>query len=65
MVIWGARVNPELEGTLRVTLIMTGVQSPHLFSGSETGDIELTVSEKQNMKETLNVDLDLYQLEEY
>jgi len=29
MVIWGARVDPELDNILRVTLILTGVRSPH------------------------------------
>jgi len=30
-VIWGARVDPSLEGTIRVMTIITGVQSPHIL----------------------------------
>ncbi len=29
-VIWGARINPEMEGKIEVIAIMTGVQSPHI-----------------------------------
>ncbi|MHA1409676.1 MAG: cell division protein FtsZ [Candidatus Odinarchaeia archaeon] len=31
MVIWGARVDPAMNGTLRVMLILTGVKSPQLL----------------------------------
>lgn len=30
-VIWGARVDPTLDGTIRVMTIITGVQSPHIL----------------------------------
>ncbi|MBS7640822.1 MAG: cell division protein FtsZ [Candidatus Bathyarchaeia archaeon] len=33
LVIWGARIDPNLKNTLRVTLVMTGVKSPYLLSG--------------------------------
>jgi len=33
-VIWGARVDPRLTGTLRVMLILTGVKSPQLLARS-------------------------------
>ncbi|MEM2320320.1 MAG: cell division protein FtsZ [Candidatus Bathyarchaeia archaeon] len=33
LVIWGARVDPNLKNTLRVTLIMTGVKSPYILGG--------------------------------
>ncbi|MFW9908399.1 MAG: cell division protein FtsZ [Candidatus Thorarchaeota archaeon] len=34
-VIWGARVEPRLTGTLRVMLILTGVKSPQLLARSK------------------------------
>ncbi len=34
MVIWGARVDPQLNGVLRVMLILTGVKSPQLLGNS-------------------------------
>ncbi len=34
MVIWGARVDPQLNGILRVMLILTGVKSPQLLGNS-------------------------------
>jgi cell division protein FtsZ len=34
-VIWGARIEPELEGMVRVMAIMTGVKSPNLLSRFE------------------------------
>ncbi len=30
-VIWGARIDPALEGTIRVMTIITGVKSPHIL----------------------------------
>jgi len=35
MVIWGSRVDPELNDMLRVTLVLTGIRSPQLVSGYE------------------------------
>ncbi|GAI69609.1 unnamed protein product, partial [marine sediment metagenome] len=31
LVIWGARVNDEFEGYLRVMLLITGIKSPQIF----------------------------------
>ncbi len=45
-IIWGAQISEDLENTLRVLLIVTGVQSPQIFgprrtnSGREKKDIE-------------------------
>ncbi|MEM2728063.1 MAG: cell division protein FtsZ [Candidatus Bathyarchaeia archaeon] len=41
LVIWGARVDPNLKGALRVTLVMTGVKSPYLLSGYGSKSPEL------------------------
>lgn len=35
MVIWGARVDPQMNGNLRVMLILTGVKSPQLLGNSK------------------------------
>ncbi len=66
MVIWGARVNPNLSGMLRVTLVMTGVRSPHILSGF--GTIAPTLYDLDQYGEPekpLNIDLGLYQLENF
>lgn len=34
MVIWGARVDPNLNGYLRVMLLITGIKSPQIFGSS-------------------------------
>jgi cell division protein FtsZ len=64
-VAWGARVNPNCEGSLKVTLVMTGVNSPHMQWGlgnmlNELYDLEssYSISEK-----SLPVDLGLDQIE--
>ncbi|MEM2341683.1 MAG: cell division protein FtsZ [Candidatus Bathyarchaeia archaeon] len=41
LVIWGARIDPNLKGTLRVTLVMTGVKSPYLLGGYGSRAVEL------------------------
>jgi cell division protein FtsZ len=63
LVIWGARVNPSLAGTLKVTLVMTGVRSQYLLSGY--GSIMPEMYELDPCEETpknLNMDFGLYQL---
>jgi len=65
LVIWGARVNPKQTGSLKVTVVMTGVKSPYVLSGfgsasAEIRDLELN----KEPEKTLNVDLGLYQLYE-
>jgi cell division protein FtsZ len=65
LVIWGARVNPQSTGTLKVTLVMTGVNSPNLLSGfgaivPQLRNIEPYTNEPEK---PLNIDLNLYQLE--
>jgi len=67
LVIWGARVNPHSSGTLRVTLVMTGVNSPNLLSGFGTIAPQLHNLEPytNEPEKPLNVDLNLYQLENF
>lgn len=65
LVIWGARVNPELAGTLKVTLVITGVNSPHMLRGFGTAVPRIfNIDPDAGFEEPLNVDLGLYQLEE-
>jgi len=66
LVIWGARVNPELTGTLRVTLVMTGVRSPHILSGFGTIAPQLfNLEPYAEPEKSLGIDLNLYQLENF
>jgi len=63
LVIWGARVNPNLAGMLRVTLVMTGVRSRYLLSGygsivPEIYDLDPSEEEPKPLK----ADFGLYQL---
>ncbi len=64
-VAWGARVNPDREGGLKVTLVMTGVNSPYTGHGlrkmmPELYDIEQSQSESEK---ALPIDLGLDQIE--
>lgn len=64
LVIWGARVNPEQDGKLKVTLVMTGVNSPHILSGFGTIAPQLFNLETcAEPEKPLGIKLDLYQLE--
>lgn len=67
LVSWGARVNPHIEGALKVTLVMTGVHSPRIINRfgkimPELYDIESSFSEPEK---SLRIDLDLDQLENF
>lgn len=63
-VFWGARVDPALSGMLKVTLLLTGVNSPHLMTGYGLFPVELyNVEPDAGMEEKLPIDLGLYQLE--
>lgn len=66
LVIWGARVNPEENGKLRVTLVMTGVNSPHILSGFGTIAPQLfNLEPYAEPEKPLNIELDLYQMENF
>ena len=66
LVIWGARVNPEQDGRLKVTLVMTGVNSPHLLSGFGTIAPQLfNLEPYAEPEKPLDAKLNLYQLENY
>lgn len=64
LVIWGARVNPEQNGKLKVTLVMTGVNSPQMLSGLGTIAPQLfNLEPYAGPERRIGVELDLYQLE--
>jgi len=66
MVIWGARVNPKQNGKLKVTLVMTGVNSPHILSGFGTIAPQLfNLEPYAEPEKPSNLDLSLYQMEKY
>lgn len=66
LVIWGARVNPELNGKLKVTLVMTGVNSPYLLSGFGTIAPQLfNIEPYAEPEKPLDLKLNLYQLENF
>jgi len=65
-VVWGARVNPSSEGILKVTLVMTGVNSPYTRYGlsnmvTELYDLESSYPESEK---PLHMDLGLDQIED-
>lgn len=66
MVIWGARVDPSLTGLMRVTLLLTGVHSPQLLGGFGMRLLDLINMESDaGPDQTLDIDLELYQLEDF
>jgi cell division protein FtsZ len=66
LVIWGARVNPEQDGKLKVTLVMTGVNSPHILSGFGTIAPQLfNLETYAEPEKPLDIKLNIYQLEHF
>ncbi len=65
-VIWGARVDPELHGKIRVTLLLTGVNAPRMSGGLDLIAPQLFDLEPYSTPEKkLPIDLGLYQLENF
>jgi cell division protein FtsZ len=63
LVIWGARINPSLGGTLKVTLVMTGVHSQYLLNGYGSGMPEIfKIDQNGETTKPHNVNLGLYQI---
>ncbi len=46
-VIWGAQISEDLEKTIRVMLIVTGVQSPQIFGGPKKNKAKQSEMEKE------------------
>ncbi len=63
LVIWGARVDPSLAGTLKVTLVMTGVKSPYLLSGFGSKAVEVyDLDPEKTSEKQLKSDLSLQKI---
>jgi cell division protein FtsZ len=66
LVIWGARVNPEQNGKLKVTLVMTGINSPHPANGLGTITPRLfNLEQCTEPEKPINLTLNLYQIENF
>ena len=64
MVIWGSRVDPDLNDILRVTLVLTGIRSPQLVSGYEIPEVKLYNLEPFAGPEVpLKLEMGLYDIE--
>lgn len=48
-VIWGARINEELEGKVQVISIITGVESPYVLGPQEQGSEEAEVKDMDDL----------------
>jgi cell division GTPase FtsZ len=64
LVIWDARVNSELGGMLKVMLVMTHVNSPHVRGGFGTIAPQLfNLEPYAEPEKPLDIKLNLYQME--
>ncbi len=63
-VVWSAKVDPQQEGKLKVTLVMTGLDSPQRESrfGSIAPQL-FNLEPYAGHEKSLGIDLDLYQME--
>ena len=67
LVMWSAKVNPQQQGKLKVTLVMTGINPPNSSRAlgkiaPQLFDLESSSLEPQK---SLDVDLELYQMENF
>jgi cell division protein FtsZ len=64
VITWSAKVNPNLAGMLRVTLMMTGIRSPHLPRRVETMTRQIyNIDPYPELGKPLEIDLGLDQIE--
>lgn len=64
LVIWGATVDPQQEGRLKVTLVMTGVNSPkNLRSVGAIAPQLFNLESSAEAEKSMDLKLDLYQME--
>jgi cell division protein FtsZ len=63
-VIWGARINPQQMGKLKVTLVMTGVNRPHApTSLTRIAPHLYNMESRAEPEKPLGIALNLYQME--
>jgi cell division protein FtsZ len=66
LVIWGARVNPKQDGKLKVTLVMTGINSPRLPNALKTIAPQLfNLEPRAEPEKPIDLKVDLYQMENF
>jgi len=51
-IIWGAQISPDLEGTIRAMLIVTGVKSSQIFGPART----ITAKKKEEIEDELGIE---------
>ncbi len=54
LVMWGARVQPDMNGKLRIMLIATGVKSPYIL-GPKDDDAEINNVQTQSLADELGI----------
>jgi cell division protein FtsZ len=62
MVIWGARVNDEFDGYLRVMLLITGIKSPQIF-GKDTSSTQ-SIANNRSPKQKVGLSDDIFNISE-
>jgi len=62
MVIWGARVNDEYDGYLRVMLLITGIKSPQIFGKNNA--YKAVTSNNQTPKQKIGLSNDIFNIGE-
>jgi cell division protein FtsZ len=62
MVIWGARVNDEFEGYLRVMLLITGIKSPQIF-GKDLSNFQ-SINNSKPIKQKIGLSDEIFNIGE-
>jgi cell division protein FtsZ len=66
VITWSAKVNPNLAGMLKVTLMMTGMRAPRLPKGVETMTQQIyNIDPYPELEKGLKIDLGLDQIESF
>ena len=55
IVIWGARIDPSMEGKIRVMTIITGVTSPYILGKIDRS--QMAAEEADSMSHELGIDM--------
>jgi cell division protein FtsZ len=64
LVIWGARIDERLDKSMKVTLVLTGIDSPYIYTGYTGIPSDLDNAETDlEFDQRINLDLRLEQLE--
>ena len=64
LVIWGARIDERLEDSMKVTLVLTGIDSPYVYTGYTGIPVDLYNLEPDlEFDQRINLDVNLDQIE--